>query len=366
MKKVLHVLTDANMGGAGRYLFNLLSGWDYDRFEVLVACPTGGELERQLGRKGIRVFALSGGENSLKFEHIKELMGIISREKIDIVHSHASFSGRIAGKLSGCRVVITCHGLGQGKNGFIQRVITGILSRFFTDSIIAISRAVKISLMETGIPADMIKIIYNGIDLSGFNSIEPRLKREFGLTGSPVIGIVSRLVPEKGYEYALKAMPIVLKKFPGALMVIVGDGPLRKALEDLCRSLEISGHVAFLGYQDRVEGLTADFDVFLLPSISEGLGLSLLEAMALGKPVVATEVGGIPEVVKSGVNGLLVPPGDDRALAEATIKILSSRQMAFSLGQAAKNTVFDKFSAQYMAEKTMEIYDKILQKEGSR
>jgi glycosyltransferase involved in cell wall biosynthesis len=263
-------------------------------------------------------------------------------------------------------VVITCHGLGQGKNGFIQRVITGILSRFFTDSIIAISRAVKISLMETGIPADMIKIIYNGIDLSGFNSIEPRLKREFGLTGSPVIGIVSRLVPEKGYEYALKAMPIVLKKFPGALMVIVGDGPLRKALEDLCRSLEISGHVDFLGYQDRVEGLTADFDVFLLPSISEGLGLSLLEAMALGKPVVATEVGGIPEVVKSGVNGLLVPPGDDRALAEATIKILSSRQMAFSLGQAAKNTVFDKFSAQYMAEKTMEIYDKILQKEGSR
>jgi glycosyltransferase involved in cell wall biosynthesis len=124
--------------------------------------------------------------------------------------------------------------------------------------------------------------------------------------------------------------------------------------------------VVFLGYQDQVEGLTADFDVFLLPSISEGLGLSLLEAMALGKPVVATEVGGIPEVVKSGVNGLLVPPENDRALAEAIIKILSSKQMAFSLGQAAKNTVFDKFSARYMAEKTMEIYDKILQKEGSR
>ncbi|HHW03881.1 MAG TPA: glycosyltransferase family 4 protein [Thermoanaerobacterales bacterium] len=365
MKKVLHVITDTNIGGAGRYLFNLLSGWDYDRYEVMVACPAGGQLEEQLRQKNIKVFELSGGEKSLKFEHIKELMGIISREKIDIVHTHASFAGRIAGKLSGCRVVLTRHGLGQCKKGFVQRTITGILSRIFTDAIIAISRAVKISMMETGVPADMIKIIYNGIDVSEFNSIEPRLKKEFNLVEkSPIVGIVARLVPEKGYEYALKAMPAVLKKFPGAVMVIVGDGPLRKALEDLCLDLGIHEHVIFLGYQDRVETLEADFDVFLLPSVSEGLGLSLLEAMALAKPVVATEVGGIPEVVKSGVNGLLVPPRDPSAIAEAIIRILSSKQMAYSLGQAAKNTVFDRFSARYMAEKTMEVYDKILQKTG--
>jgi len=364
MKKVLHVLTDTNIGGAGRYIFNLLSAWDYGRFEVMAACPAGGELERQLRQRGVRVLTISGGERSLEFQHIGEIRKIISRENVDVVHTHASFAGRIAGRLSGCKVVLTRHGLGNGKKDVIHRTATAILSEIFTDSIIAISRAVKISLMEAGVPADMIKIIYNGIDLSGFNSIEPRLKKDFRLAGSPIIGIVARLVPEKGYVYALKAQAIVLKEFPEAQMVIVGDGPLRNKLEDMARELGIAGNVVFLGYQDHVESLIAGFDAFVLPSISEGMGLSLLEAMALGKPVVATEVGGIPEVVKKGVNGLLVPPEDEGSLAKAITNILSSRQMAFSLGQAARSTVFEKFSARTMAEKTMEIYDKILQKTG--
>lgn len=364
MKKVLHVLTDTNIGGAGRYFLNLLSAWDFGRYEVVAACPKGGELEKQLRKTGIRVFTISGGESSMKLEHIKEIRDIILAEKIDIVHTHASFAGRIAGRLSGRKVVLTRHGLGAGKKDFFHRIVTSIISRVFTDCIIAISRAVKISLIETGVPADMIKIVYNGINLSKFNRIEPRLKREFGITGGPIIGTVARLVPEKGHEFAIKAMARVLNKFPEARMVIVGDGPLKWKLKEVTDELNITDNVVFLGYQENVESLVADFDVFVLPSVSEGMGLALLEAMALEKPVVATEAGGIPEVIKNGVNGLLVPPKDEKFLAEAIINILSSRQTAISLSQAARFTVFKKFSARTMAEKTLEIYDKILQKTG--
>lgn len=364
MKKVLHVLTDTNMGGAGRYLFNLLANWDYDRYEVVVACPKAGELERQLKAKGIRVFALSGGENSLEFKHVGELMRIISEEKVDIVHTHASLAGRIAGKLSGCHIVMTRHGLKKVKKDIVHRVGTAIMTRALTDNIIAISRAVKINLMEAGVPADMIKIIYNGLDLDKFKDVKPRMRRDFNLTGGPIIGTVARLVPEKGHEYAIKAMPGVIKEFPGAHLVIIGDGPLKENLQRMSEELGVDEHVSFLGYQVQVESLEADFDVFVLPSVSEGLGLALLEAMALGKPVVASEVGGIPEVVKNGISGLLVPPADEKALAQAIVSILSSKQRAYSLGEAARKAVYEKFSARVMVERTMEIYDKILRKTG--
>lgn len=364
MIKVLHVFSDTNIGGAGRYFFNLLSGWDSSRYELLAACPSGGELERILMQKGIKVFALSGGESSIRPGYVRGIKKIISREKIAIVHTHASFAGRIAGRLSGCRVVMTRHGLGQARRDLFRRAIVGIVSRILTDTIIAISRAVKINLMETGVPENMIKVIYNGIDLTTFENIKPLLKKDFNIKGDPIIGIVARLVPEKGYEFALKALPIVLGEFSNAKLVIIGAGPLRKNLENLSDKLGISEHVEFLGYQENVESLAADFDVFVLPSVSEGLGLSLLEAMALGKPVVATAAGGIPEVVESGVNGFLVPPGDEISLATAVIKVLSSKQTAFYLGQAAQRTVFEKFSARVMAEKTMEIYDNLLTKTG--
>ncbi|HHV18961.1 MAG TPA: glycosyltransferase family 4 protein [Thermoanaerobacterales bacterium] len=363
MIKVLHVLTDTNIGGAGRYLFNLLSRVDYSCFEVVVACPGGGELEKQLKSKGIRVFTLEGGESSANFGHIKKLRQIISREKADIVHTHASFAGRIAGKLSGCKVVMTRHGLGSGGSGLLKRTAAAVVSRVFTDRIIAISRAVKISLMDSGVPADMITIIYNGIDLSKFEGIEGTLRKELGVDPNvPIIGIVARLVPEKGYEYAINAFYHVLKQNPSALLVIVGDGPLEKSLKDMCVKMGIKDNVVFMGYRQGVENLVMDFDVFVLPSISEGLGLALLEAMALGKPAVATTAGGIPEIIKHDVNGLLVSPGNDKYLAESIIEVLSDKRRAKALGLAAQKTVNKKFSSKTMIEKTENVYREILQR----
>lgn len=363
MIKVLHVLSDTNIGGAGRYLFNLLSFNDNNRFQTVVACPGGGELEKQLKSKGIRVLTLEGGESSVNLGHIKRLRQIISREKVDIVHTHASFAGRIAGRMSGCKVVMTRHGLGSGGNRMVKRAATRLISRIFTDRIIAVSRAVKVSLMDSGVPADMITTVYNGIDLSKFDGINGTLRRKLGIApGVPIVGIVARLVPEKGYEYAINAFYHVLKVYPSARLVIVGDGPLEESLKSMCIKLGINEHVIFTGYRQKVENLVADFDVFVLPSVSEGLGLALLEAMALGKPAVATEVGGIPEVIKHDVNGLLVPPGNDKYLAEGIIEVLSDKKRAKTLGLEAQKTACQKFSSKTMIEKTEEVYMEILQR----
>lgn len=362
MIKVLHVLTDTNIGGAGRYLFNLLSSQDQDSFQIMVACPGGGELEKQLRSKGVDIFTLKGGESSTNLGHLEELRHIISREKIDIVHTHASLAGRIAGKLSGCKVVMTRHGLSSGGKGPVKRLITRSVSRLFTDRIIAISRAVKIDLIDSGVPADMITTIYNGIDLSKFANVKGTLREELSLGPDvPIVGIVARLVPEKGYEYAINAFYQVLKVFPSARLIIIGEGPLKESLKEMCKRLGIKDHVVFMGYRQDVENLEADFDVFVLPSISEGLGLALLEAMALGKPAVATETGGIPEIIKNKVNGLLVPPGNDKYLAEGIIEVLSDKKQAKNFGLAAQKTVFQKFSSTAMIEKTHKVYVDVLQ-----
>mgnify|MGYP001145837454 CR=1 FL=1 len=361
MKKVLHVLSDTNIGGAGKYLINLISHWDHSKFEMIVACPGGGELEKQLNSMKIKVYPLKGGESSWKLSQVSDLVEIIKKQNVHVVHTHASFSGRVAGKLTGCKIIMTRHGLSRGNSGAVKRIIVNLLSKFFTHKIIAISRAVKINLIESGVPANMIKTIYNGIDLTVYRNSHPTLRKHLGVTSDiPIIGIVARLVWEKGYEYAIKAMPRVLEKFPKAILVIIGDGPQEKPLKKLCMDLDITDSVIFMGFQNNVENLAIDFDVFVLPSVSEGLGLALLEAMALEKPVITTEVGGIPEVVKNGINGLLVPPENEMLLAENIIKILTSEEMANSLAVQAKDTVYEKFSADNMASETMEVYEQIL------
>jgi glycosyltransferase involved in cell wall biosynthesis len=362
MKKVLHVITDTNIGGAGRYLLNLLSAWDENRYSVAVACPAGGELEKRLKSLGVKVYPLKGGEKSFRISHVAQILGIIAREKVDLIHTHASLSGRIAGKLSGCRVVMTRHWMGKkSEMGLLRRWINRIIYRLLTDRVIAVSRAVKVSLIEIGVPAWLIKTVYNGINIPNIFENCGKLRMELNIpAGVPLLGMIARLVPEKGHEYAIKAMPEILRRFPDARLVLVGDGPSRTYLEDLCERVGVKERVIFLGFRKDVEKIAIDFDVILMPSLSEGLPLALLESMALGKPVVASEVGGIPEVIKDGINGVLVPPGDAGALAEKIVGLLISDKLRENLGKNARHTILSQFTARTMAEKTFRIYDELM------
>lgn len=179
--------------------------------------------------------------------------------------------------------------------------------------------------------------------------------------GSQIVGVVARLEPEKGHPTLLEAWPTVLRAVPDSYLLIVGEGSRRDALEAQARELRIAHRVVFTGRRDDVPAVTAALDVAVLPSYREAQGLTILEAMALSRPVVASDVGGIPEMIEDGVTGLLVPPHDADALAAAIVRLLRDHPLADTLGRAGHDLVHDRFCIELMVQAVESIYD-----EGAR
>jgi glycosyltransferase involved in cell wall biosynthesis len=207
-------------------------------------------------------------------------------------------------------------------------------------------------------------MIYNAVDLERYDHPEPccTLAEEYGMEpGSQIVGVVARLEPEKGHPTLLEAWPAVLRKVPDAYLLIVGEGARREALEQQVRALRIAHRVVFTGRRDDVPAVTAALDVAVLPSYREAQGLTILEAMALSRPVVASNVGGIPEMIEDGVTGLLVPPNDPPALATAIVRLLQDHSLADTIGRAGHDLVHDRFCIEIMVKAVEEIYD-----EGAR
>jgi glycosyltransferase involved in cell wall biosynthesis len=207
-------------------------------------------------------------------------------------------------------------------------------------------------------------MIYNGVDLERYDHQEPccTLRDDYGMEpGSQIVGVVARLEPEKGHPTLIDAWPLVLRSVPDAYLLIVGEGSRRDDLERQVRELRIAHRVVFTGRRDDVPGVTAALDVAVLPSYREAQGLTILEAMALSRPVVASNVGGIPEMIQDGVTGLLVPPGDPTALAGAIVRLLEDHSLADTLGRAGHDLVHDRFCIELMVKAIEEIYD-----EGAR
>jgi glycosyltransferase involved in cell wall biosynthesis len=232
------------------------------------------------------------------------------------------------------------------------------------DRLVAVSQAICRKLEwegRTGIP---IELIYNGVDLQRYDHQEPccTLPEEYGMEpGSQIVGVVARLEPEKGHPTLLEAWPAVLRAVPDAYLLIVGEGSRRDSLEAQARELRIAHRVVFTGRRDDVPAVTAALDVAVLPSYREAQGLTILEAMALSRPVVASNVGGIPEMVEDGITGLLVPPRDAEALTAAIVRLLTDHSLADMLGRAGHDLVHDRFCIELMVSSVQSIYD-----EGAR
>jgi glycosyltransferase involved in cell wall biosynthesis len=205
-------------------------------------------------------------------------------------------------------------------------------------------------------------VIQNGIDLAPY--VAPpipeervRLRRALGLGAEDVaIGSVGLLWRAKGQEHLLRA----LARLQDVVVFLVGSGADEKPLRDLAVDLGITGRVRFLGWRDDVRQLLQAVDLYVQPSLTEGLPLAVVEAGAAGLPIVASDVGGIPEIITHGANGLLVPPGDPQALAQAIQKLIEDPQMARRLGDAARQAAFERFSAEAMAERYMQLYERLL------
>lgn len=362
--KVLHIIGDRDIGGAGRYLLTLVTQPAFRAFEVIVACPEG-PLAGELKKAGVQVLHFEGADLSFSIPLVFRLYRLIRMVRPDLVHTHASLAGRLAARLAGVRAVVyTKHGLAGSEEAFVQvrgrrRLANALASRLLSDRIIAISRAVERELAAQGADPRRITVVYNGVDLDGPAtgvSVRPAGIPE----GDPLVGMVGRLSPEKGYRYFLEAAALVRPRKPGARFVIVGGGPERGEIADKVRELGLDGVLLMTGFRADVGEIMGALDVLVLASTAEGLGLVILEAMAAGKPVVATRVGGIPEAVEDGVTGLLVPPGDPGAMAGAILALAADRARAAEMGRAGRKRVEEKFSGRAMAEETARIYREVL------
>ncbi len=206
-------------------------------------------------------------------------------------------------------------------------------------------------------PSSKVEVVYNGICLNHYEKTEPAptlCQEEF-----PVIGTALRLTAQKGIEDLLEATPLILNKYPEGRIFIAGEGPLKEKLLLKSSKMGLGKKVCLLGYYDNLASFFASLDVFVLPSHTEGLGIVLLEALASGVPVVATSVGGIPEIITSGKHGLLVPPKNPQALAEGVIDLLEDINKKDSFVKAGVSRIKEKFLLSDMLLKTAEIYNEV-------
>jgi glycosyltransferase involved in cell wall biosynthesis len=229
------------------------------------------------------------------------------------------------------------------------------------DCFIAASEAIRGMLVADGVPGDRTVTVHEGIDVEHVIAAPGvNVHEAFWLPyRAPVVGNVAALVPHKGQYHLIQAAQRVVQAIPDARFVILGEGELRESLERQVREYRLEKHVLLPGFREDVLGCIKGFDLFVLSSVTEGLGTSLLDAMACAKPIVATSAGGIPEVVEDGVNGLLVPPRDDRALADAIVTMLSNEGMRRQMGGAGLVRVKARFTAERMVAETAAVYARL-------
>ena len=377
MKKfrILHLIRPA-AGGMKNHLLSLLRHCDREMFDPIVACPR--YMARDLTSLNFKAIDLPiRGELSplSDLRVVKQLVSILKDEKITILHAHSSKAGlvgRVAARLAGTPLVLlTAHNsIFYEEWPFWKKSLFAFAERLlnrYTDRLIAVSEALRGELIKRErLDQDKVVTIWNGIETELFETQVERcfILRNLDLPLSEqVVGMVARLASQKGVTYFLKAAAMLAMDYK-VNFVVIGDGPLRRQLEEEASSLGIKDRVVFTGERHDIPYLLPAFDVFVLSSLTEGLPLTILEALAAGCPVVATRVGGIPEIIQDNVNGLLVEPADPAGLAIAVASLLSDPQKAASMGQAGKALVKEKFTAAVMVRKVEDEYRNLLSNRG--
>lgn len=355
---ILHITNQLDVGGITSYVLTLSSGLKKKGHNVFVA-SSGGELLPKFSERGIVFIPIpinTKSEISPKiFMSLFGLIGLVKRNNIDIVHAHSRTTqvlGCLLGKVRGIPYVSTCHGF--FKTRFSRRLLP-----CWGQKVIAISQQVKTHLVDDfKIEDRRIEVIHNGIDIERFQGVsqDKRLRGNFGLGDGPVVGIVARLSDVKGHSYLIEAMKPVLEKIPSAQLVIVGEGRMKEELISLAKKLKIEKNVVFMPTVSDTKEVLSAIDVFVMPSLNEGLGLALMEAMSCGLPVVGSNVGGIKSLIQHGINGLLTEPAEVKGLSSAILDLLTDRKKALALGSNAKDFISRNFSQGQMISETERVY----------
>lgn len=376
--KILHIVRPAK-GGMKNHLLELLANANEARFLHMVVCPQG-EMADSLKMRNIKTFIVPISGEFLPYKDfmvLRQVIALLRSIKPDIVHVHSSkagFIGRLAAIIAGSPIIVmTVHGsIFQGTHYF-KESICGLMEFFlsgFTHKIITVSEELHKEIVHrVKVNPNKVVTIYNGIKtkVNESNKNKTWLYRELGIPETKkIVGTVARLAPQKGIAYFIRAAELVLKEIKNVSFVVIGDGPLREGLERLSAGLGLKGSVYFTGERQDVRSIMLHLDVFVLASLTEGLPLTILEAMEAGCPLVATKVGGIPEVIEHGKNGLLVKPKDIFALAEAIKIILSDSTKSKAMGNWGRELVLEGFVIDKMVESTEKLYQELFNNIGTQ
>lgn len=375
MIRIAYVLATDVRAGVEEHVLSLVEQLDRDKFEVFVVAPP--RLVEAFGKDladldvtvlPLRILGLTDVKNRLHFWRF------LRTHKIDIVNTHMFLASRkftpVAVMARVPTRIETSHGVEKWRlnKGWIGRH-SFVVDRWFAKmqtTILAVSHGCKRGLIDIkGIRPEKIVVVQNGRSVSAFDprrssDARQRLRKRYGIGKDEFIfGVMARLEPQKGHEYLLEAVSMIADRQQGFRVLLVGDGDRREELQSMATRLGIGNRVIFAGFQSDVVGHYAAMDVKVLPSLYEGLPLCLIEAMAMEKPVIATEVDGTPEVVQDSVSGLLVPPKNAGALSDAIEYALDHRAEVLAMGRQGRKWVTEKFSLARQVKETEELYQRL-------
>jgi glycosyltransferase involved in cell wall biosynthesis len=384
--KVAQIITRMDWGGSPDIVRLLCSGLDPAIFEVTLIIGRSTHISRaneqfldRFKERTIQVEQLQREINPLKdLWALLKIYAIFRRGKYDLVQTHtakAGILGRLAARMAGVKKIVHCsHGHNfYGYFRFWGSKLVVTMERFFdrfSDKFIALTELEKSDLVNYRVTtANKVVVVQSGLEIEKYHCSPAEvvgLKARWQLpVGAPVVGMVSRLEPVKGPLSLVTAAKTVLTACPGVKFLVVGEGSLRKQMEEQCREQGLSDSFIFTGWREDVEQLLAVLDILVLPSLNEAVGRIILEAAAYGVPAVATRVGGVPEIVKDQETGILVPPQDAGSLAAALVDMLNNREKRQRLGQAAKERITAKFSAAEMVRSITNVYLELVPNEAN-
>ncbi len=368
--KIVEIIRKAE-GGMKEHYITLVKGLLNKGHQVTALCDFPQQDLNDLRLEGAQVIPYSFPDTIkplADIRKIRELENIMSSVQPDILHCHgfkAGLIGRLARRQPGCYVVYSIHNFASYGRGSLGRMMLGCLEKWSyrrTDAVICVSQALRDHMInDMELSPERIHVVYNSKPDWGTGGNGVKIRSQYGIDKNDIlIGTAARLIPSKGIHLLLEAGPGVLMQYPNVVFMIAGSGPEETRLRILAEQNGISEHVRFAGHVSNMHDYYSAFDMFILPTMTEGLGITILEAMSFGLPIIATSTGGIPELIKNGENGILVKPNSTHEIQSAILDLLKNPHTAQEYGRQAKIDIQTGFSAEAMVSRINSIFESIL------
>jgi len=371
--RVAHLLCGKEMGGIATVLFTLIREKKSFSDLIIIALKKT-ELTEEISRRGAKLKIIPAGF-IINPVSLLQILFFIRKNRIAIIHTHSVFP-HIYGlliKICSPKMLFVAHVHADIYRELISNVASPLKRKIYyfasflglkvCDAIVAISGAVRTDLIKKGISPQKIRVVYNGIDVEKIEK-DAREHHDNGeiigkIKNKRVVGTIGRITPIKNHRLLVLAAQEVIARYPDVMFIIVGEGKERKGLEKMVSDLGLRDHFIFTGWMDTPYSVLSSMDIFVLTSTWEGLGLVVLEAMALRKPVIATNVGGVPEIVEDGETGILIPSENIRALADTLLRLLNDSALRQRMGEKGKAVAARNFSISNMVTGIEQVYSSL-------